>query len=172
MSNEAQQLLSAEQVIQELLLELGSLKAQIGGYDTARQSLQQTQGVLSDLVVKTSTLAEQTHEATLMLGKVGTPEIILRIDGGQASIKEFADLGFNNVNGNLKKAAEFQVNKIHAIIKEATELVQGSLRDSALVADRHAEEIIKMQKKCSLLMRATLLISLLALGLLVMNKVL
>jgi DNA repair exonuclease SbcCD ATPase subunit len=90
MDNEVEQLLKAEQEVQQLLKELQALKKQVGGYDTARQSLEEVRESLNGLVEKTSSLAEQTHLATTTLVKIGTPEIISRVESIKLAITEFA----------------------------------------------------------------------------------
>ena len=90
MDNEVEQLLKAEQEVQQLLKELQGLKKQVGGYDTARQSLEEVRESLNGLVEKTSSLAEQTHLATTTLVKIGTPEIISRVESIKLAITEFA----------------------------------------------------------------------------------
>jgi len=90
MDAEIEQLLKTEQEIQELLRELQALKKQVGGYSNARESLEEARQSLHLLVEKTSTLAEQTHAATMMLGKIGTPEILARADSTRLAITEFA----------------------------------------------------------------------------------
>ena len=90
MDKEIEQLLNAELEIQKLLKELQELKKQVGGYDDARLSLEEVRQSLNDLVEKTSVLAEQTHSATTVLGKIGTPEIITHIESTKVAITEFA----------------------------------------------------------------------------------
>ena len=90
MVNEVDKLLTAEQAVQDVLEELQALKKQVGGYDSAKQSLEAVRQSLDRLVEKTSTLAEKTHSATTMLGKIGTPEIIARAESIKLAITEFA----------------------------------------------------------------------------------
>lgn len=82
--------MKAEQEVQQLLIELQTLKKQVGGYDTARQSLEEVRQSLNGLVERTSALAEQTHSVTTTMAKIGTPEIIGRTDSIKLAIKEFA----------------------------------------------------------------------------------
>jgi hypothetical protein len=86
MANEADNLLKAEQAVQDVLKQLEALKKQVGGYETAKQSLEEVRRTLDRLIEKTSTLAEQTHIATATLGKIGTPEILSRADGLKQAI--------------------------------------------------------------------------------------
>jgi cell division septum initiation protein DivIVA len=80
MANDADDLLQAEQAVQDVLKELGDLKRQVGGYDTAKQSLEGVRQALEGLIAKTSALAEQTYAATATLGKIGTPELLSRAE--------------------------------------------------------------------------------------------
>jgi DNA repair exonuclease SbcCD ATPase subunit len=84
MANDANDLLQAEQAVQDVLKELEALKRQVGGYDTAKQSLEGVRQALESLIAKTSALAEQTHTVTTTLGKIGTPELLSRAE----SLKE------------------------------------------------------------------------------------
>jgi DNA repair exonuclease SbcCD ATPase subunit len=80
MANDADDLLQAEQAVQDVLKELETLKRQVGGYDTARQSLEGVRQALENLIAKTSALAEQTYAVTATLGKIGTPELLSRAE--------------------------------------------------------------------------------------------
>ena len=79
MSTDADELLKAEQAVQELLKELQNLKGEIGGYETARKSLTETQAALADLVTRISALTERTQAVAESLRTIGTPEILSRI---------------------------------------------------------------------------------------------
>jgi cell division septum initiation protein DivIVA len=84
MANDADDLLQAEQAVQDVLKELEALKRQVSGYDTAKQSLEGVRQALDSLIAKTSALAEQTHAVTATLSKIGTPELLSRAE----SLKE------------------------------------------------------------------------------------
>lgn len=86
MANDANDLLQAEQAVQDVLKELEALKCQVGGYDTAKQSLESVRQALESLISKTSALAEQTHAATITLGKIGTPELLSRTESLQEAV--------------------------------------------------------------------------------------
>jgi hypothetical protein len=75
----SEQLLSAEQAVQELLGKLQDLRGQVEGYSQARESLTETQRGLGNLVSQTRELADQTLSATKALKEVGTPEILVKI---------------------------------------------------------------------------------------------
>ncbi len=90
MANDADDLLKAEQAVQDVLKELQALKRQVGGYETAKQSLEDIRQTLNGLIEKTSALAEQTHTATTALGKIGTPEILARADALKQALGQLA----------------------------------------------------------------------------------
>jgi hypothetical protein len=90
MANDVDDLLKAEQAVQEVLKELQTLKRQVGGYETAKQSLEDVRQALDGLIEKTSALAEQTYSATTTLGKIGTPEIIARAESIKLAIGQLA----------------------------------------------------------------------------------
>src|ERR1039458_5058805 len=90
MDNQVEGLLSAEQAVQDVLKELEALKKQVGGYDTAKQSLEEVRQLLLSLIERTATLGVQTHPATAMLAKIGTPEIIARAESIKLAITGFA----------------------------------------------------------------------------------
>jgi DNA repair exonuclease SbcCD ATPase subunit len=103
MNNEVDELLNAEQAIQDLLKELRVLKQQVGGYENATKSLDEVRNSLDKLVEKTSTLAEKTHSAVTVLAKIGTPEIIARTESLKLEVVELSNesgkklKGINNV---------------------------------------------------------------------------
>jgi ElaB/YqjD/DUF883 family membrane-anchored ribosome-binding protein len=80
MDKEVDQLLNAEQEVQKLLKELQELQKQVGGYDSARHGLEEVRQSLDGFIEKTSVLAVETHSATTLLGKIGTPEILARAE--------------------------------------------------------------------------------------------
>src|SRR5690349_13330525 len=90
MTKEVDDLLTAEQAVQDLLKELQSLKTQVGGYETARKALDAVRASLERFVDETIDLAGKTHVATATLEKIGTPEILTRIEAVKAEISELS----------------------------------------------------------------------------------
>jgi len=90
MASDVDNLLAAEEAVQDVLKELHALKRQVSGYDTATQTLEAVRLSLDDLVAKTSALAERTHSATTTLGNIGTPEILTRAENIKSAISELA----------------------------------------------------------------------------------
>ena len=90
MSKEADELLEAEEAVQELLSELEELKRQINGYGDARDALNHVSRKLGELVQQTQTLSEGTHSAITVLTKIGTPEILNAIQELTSSLKFLA----------------------------------------------------------------------------------
>ena len=58
MANDAGDLLQAEQAVQDVLKEPEALKRQVGGNDTAKQSLEGVRKALESLIAKTATTSE------------------------------------------------------------------------------------------------------------------
>lgn len=83
---EIDELLRAEEAIQQLLSELEALKAQVGHYSAAKQSLQDATESLRSLVDKTSVVAERAHNTFTELGRIGTPEILAQIGDTKQSV--------------------------------------------------------------------------------------
>jgi cell division septum initiation protein DivIVA len=114
MANEAEELLAAEQAVQQLLKELEELKKQIGGYDQARQSLDAVRLTLQTMVERTQTLSEKTHLAITVLSKIGTPEIIARVDGVKTAIKDLG-IRFDDAYKLQVAAAEEQTKRLNRV---------------------------------------------------------
>jgi ElaB/YqjD/DUF883 family membrane-anchored ribosome-binding protein len=115
MSKEAHDLLEAENAVQELLSELKGLKGQIEGYANARESLNQVSRKLGEMVERTQTLAEETHDAITVLTKIGTPQILSAIQGLNNDLKDLA----NDIDNSLKNQAieaEILANKLNSKI--------------------------------------------------------
>jgi glutaredoxin 2 len=123
MANEVNELLTAEQAVQDVLKELQALKKQVGGYDSAKQSLEAVRQSLDGLVEKTSTLAEKTLSATTMLGKIGTPEIIARAESIKLAITEFATESAKQVKSARKTAFAGLLISVSSLLVSAAILV-------------------------------------------------
>ena len=108
MSKEADELLEAEEAVQELLSELEELKRQIGGYGDARDALNHVSQKLGELVQQTQTLSEGTHSAIKVLTKIGTPEILNAIQELTSSLKFLAV----QIDQSLKQQAIESENRI------------------------------------------------------------
>lgn len=88
MAGDAEQLLKAEQAVQQLVKELEKLMGEVGGYATATKTLEDVRKSLQELIGRTSELAQQAHSAIAALIKIGTPEILARINTATAAIEE------------------------------------------------------------------------------------
>jgi ElaB/YqjD/DUF883 family membrane-anchored ribosome-binding protein len=108
MSKESDELLEAEQAVQELLSELEKLKRQIGGYSDAREALNHVSQKLGELIQQTQTLTEGTHRAITVLTKIGTPEILNAIKELAMSLTSLAV----QIDQSLKKQAIEAENRI------------------------------------------------------------
>ena len=84
----SESLLSAEQAIRDLLGKLQDLKDQTEGYSAARDSLQNTNKSLNDLIDNTRTLSEKALDATVALKEIGTPEILAKVAELATGIQE------------------------------------------------------------------------------------
>jgi hypothetical protein len=88
MASEVDELLGAEEAVQQVLSELEALKAQVGHYSSAKQSLQTATDGLRSLIDKTSLLAEKAQNTIVELGKIGTPEILARISEAKQAVAD------------------------------------------------------------------------------------
>lgn len=87
MAEEAEQLLAAEEAVQELLTSLRALKSEIEHYSEAKSSLTNTRDVVVNLATELSELTRRTAGIIEIIGKVGTPEILARLESICSSIK-------------------------------------------------------------------------------------
>jgi uncharacterized phage infection (PIP) family protein YhgE len=138
MSKEAEDLLKAEHAVQELLSELKGLKDQIDGYANARESLNQVSRKLGEMVERTQTLTEGTHDAITVLKKIGTPQILSAIQ---------------NLNNDLKESA----NQIDRSIKEQANQIDKSLKDQAIEAEILANKLNSKISTCVFITSCSLL---------------
>src|SRR4051794_40983454 len=88
-------LLTAEEAVQDLVTTLGRLKAEVENYAEAGRALGGGRGGLHGFIVRATDLAEATHATIATLGRIGTPELLSRLDAvraqgeaGQASIEQ------------------------------------------------------------------------------------
>lgn len=80
MSDHTANLLNAEEAVQELQSELQRLLREVGGYATARQTLEQTQEQLLGLARRHDQLVGNTAGIIARLGEIGTPQLLERLD--------------------------------------------------------------------------------------------
>ena len=111
MSKEVDELLEAEEAVQELLSELEELKRQISGYGDAREALNHVSRKLGELVEQTQTLSEGTHSAITVLTKIGTPEILNAIQELASSLNFLAV----QIDQSLKQQAIESENRIRQL---------------------------------------------------------
>ena len=115
MSKEADELLAAEEAVQELLSELEKLKHQIGGYGAAKDSLNHVSLKLGELVQQTQKLSEATLIAITVLTKIGTPEIlnsIKNINNDVINLSNRIDQLIKNQGANADKRANLLNSKV------------------------------------------------------------
>ena len=79
MADPAEELLAAEEAVQELLGTLKELRKEIGQYGEAKQSLADTHREIAVLSASLEHLARRGSEILKALGKIGTPEILAKI---------------------------------------------------------------------------------------------
>lgn len=121
MANETEQLLSTEQAVQQLLKELETLMKQVGGYDHAKQSLEEVRQGLRGLIERTSSLAEQTQSATATLGKIGTPEILARVDNAKSAVTQSVEATGGKVGGGIEASTKAVVSAIRELAMRSEE---------------------------------------------------
>jgi DNA repair ATPase RecN len=93
MTDNKEQFLTAEEQANRLVEQLQTLKEEVKNYEEARLSLEGIQQLLSGLVPEIAHSAEETRQVIRELGKIGTPEILMKIQEIQETIvflgKEF-----------------------------------------------------------------------------------
>jgi hypothetical protein len=87
MAEEAQQLLAAEEAVQELLTNLKVLKSEIDHYSEAKSSLADTRDAVVNLAAELSGLTGRAAGIIETIGEVGTPEILVRLESMRLSIE-------------------------------------------------------------------------------------
>ena len=92
MTDEAEHLLDAEAAVQELLQDLVRLQSEVESYSTAAKSLGEAKDGLNELVSTVGDLAGRSLSVVDTLGKVGTPEIIGKIEGLAELVRELNTL--------------------------------------------------------------------------------
>ena len=80
MATDVKRLVDAEQAVQDLLSELGALRAETEHYSSAAKSLLDTRQDLCDLCQRTSELAGAAHESVAAVKEIGTPVLLDRLD--------------------------------------------------------------------------------------------
>ena len=121
MANETEQLLSTEQAVQQLLKELETLMKQVGGYDHAKQSLEEVRQGQRGLIERTSSLAEQTQSATATHGKIGTPEILARVDNAKSAVTQSVEATGGRVGGGIEASTKAVVSAIRELAVRSEE---------------------------------------------------
>lgn len=109
MSNESENLIQAEKAIEELLLELEELKQQVEGYKAAKEALSAVQHQLQKMIEQTQELSEETLIGVRVLSKIGTPEILTKIESVsngilQLSVKFDQNLKNQEIKNNEQTA--------------------------------------------------------------------
>ncbi|HCC32504.1 MAG TPA: hypothetical protein DEQ28_01175 [Clostridiales bacterium] len=75
----SEKFLEAERVARELVDSLRKLKQEAGSYASAGRALDEVRGRLEGLIDSTRELASRTHDAVSVLGTIGGPEIVERL---------------------------------------------------------------------------------------------
>jgi uncharacterized phage infection (PIP) family protein YhgE len=165
----SEQLLSAEQAVQELLGKLQDLRGQVEGYSQARESLTETQRGLGNLVSQTRELADQTLSATKALKEVGTPEILAKISELREGTENAARLAKESVDSiaqfrsrqaewaektkeEFEKVKEYQKEQFEEV-KERQGALETSLGKEIEKVSGRVEERIDIHEKSLLVVK-------------------
>lgn len=162
MGNEAEQLLAAEEAVQELLAHLTELSREMEGYSRAKSSLEDAREAVASLATD---LKELTHCAAGIietLGKVGTPEILARLESIGSS---------SGATGNLASKAAEAVESLresqastHAENLESLEAVRTGLRAAMTeIAEQGAAASREQEKRLRAELRRLLIVLVLTL---------
>ena len=119
MSNESENLIQAEKAIEELLLELEELKHQVEGYKAAKEALSAVQLQLQKMIEQTQELSEETLTGVRVLSKIGTPEILTRIEGVSNGISQLSakfDQNFKNQEIKNNEQADNLLAKLNIVL--------------------------------------------------------
>ena len=87
MPSDAERLLAAEEAVRQLLGTLDRLKSEVGGYAKAATALSDARDQIAALVPQVGGLIGGTSEVVQVLGRVGTPEILARLDQVASTIE-------------------------------------------------------------------------------------
>lgn len=79
MATETDEFLKAEDAVNELLANLERLKGEIGSYESARKSLEDTGDALRQITASLDQAARQANGVFELLQQIGTPEILNEI---------------------------------------------------------------------------------------------
>jgi hypothetical protein len=123
MSNESENLIQAEKAIEELLLELEELKRQVEGYKTAKEALAAVQLQLQKMIEQTQELSEETLIGVRVLSKIGTPEILTRIESVSNGISQLSarfDQHFKNQETKNNEQAANLLSKLNILLGVAS----------------------------------------------------
>ena len=112
MPDETNALLDAEQVIQDLLINLQRLKQEVEGYSQAKLTLTQVQEQLNSFTAELGQLASQFRVVVDVLSKIGTPEILTQVEAVRSAVSQSA--GSASTLGKAVLSGQSQVVKLVA----------------------------------------------------------
>jgi hypothetical protein len=146
MATEAEQLLSAEQAVQDLLSKLEHLRRETESYSEAGAALAETRAEVAQLVSQLRALTEQTSEVLKVLGEVGTPEILVRLASAEERLcksfkqgnaelvqvqKQIGKAILDGAAAEIGKKADEQSNRLEALLEESGK--RSAIRHRALI---------------------------------------
>ena len=129
MANEVDELLTAEEAVQDVLKELHALKEEVGGYESAKQSLEAVRQSLDALVERTSNLADS---ATTMLGKIGTPEIIARVEHIKQAVTESAIDSANQMLEIIARSERIKLSIVESAAESTKQMRENMTRSESI----------------------------------------
>lgn len=100
-----EEFLRAEDEAYRLVDELETLKKEVESYATARESLEEAQQAMTQLSAKIGDLAGRSTVVIETLAKIGTPEILARLDDLNRGVAALQS-GLASIEANLGSAME------------------------------------------------------------------
>jgi hypothetical protein len=76
MESETKKFLDAEKAAEELVVTLSKLKQEVESYDSASKELDKIREKLSEFIVETHDVVEDSHKVLKTIKKIGGPEIL------------------------------------------------------------------------------------------------
>lgn len=151
MANDTQQFLDAEDAVNKLLENLQQLKVEVEGYGQAKTTLLEARGQIATVVTSLSQLVEKTGQVIDTSVKIGTPEIINKLDSSRGHLESTTQSVTKTLREMEEKQAEF--GKELGILKEELSATSRDVvKTSQAVEEKQAKaaiDILALDRKLS-----------------------
>jgi hypothetical protein len=127
-ATESEKLLEAEDAVRTLMANLTQLKEEVENYSAAGLALKKVRDDLHDLVTRTTDLAEATRAIIDTLGRIGTAELLERLQSLQAQAGE--------VHASVERT-QAQASTLHASV----ERTQEEYRQFSVIQQEHGSKL-------------------------------